>query len=301
MSEKLECHVCKSKNLSSFTDRDGFTHLVCCHCRLMWLHPSHLVPSNELYDESYFDGRLFEKTHGKLGYAKCYTSPQDNYRTIYYRTYIDVIRKLDFDGRHSPIKVLDFGCAYGAFLETLLESLGNQVEVHGIEVDANVCTKASSRIGAPVYCVDLKKTEEIVPHHYFDVITMLDVLEHLDDPRTYLQRLAECVTDSGYLLLSTTNIESLNAKLYGDRWILHAAPYHVHYFGPRSVKTLLNQTGWKIVRLYTERTIFHNERSGFETWRGRLARALFQNRFWDFFTNQALHLGSIMVVIARRY
>jgi len=301
MSEKLDCYVCKSTNLTNFRDRDGFLHLICNSCHLMWLHSSHLVSSNKLYNEAYFDGRIFEQTDGKLGYAKCYSNSDGSYRVTHYRSYIDIIRKLDFASNRSSLKVLDFGCAYGTFLRNLMNTMGGKVEVHGIDVDAQVCIKTSSKLdGAPIYCVDMKTNSEAIPQHYFDVITMLDVLEHLDDPRMYLQRLAECATAGGYLLLSTTNIESLNARLYGDKWILHGAPYHVHYFGPRSIRILLQQSGWEIVKLYTERTIFHNERSGFETWRGRLARALFQNQFWDFITNKLFSIGSIMVVIAQR-
>jgi 2-polyprenyl-3-methyl-5-hydroxy-6-metoxy-1,4-benzoquinol methylase len=182
-----------------------------------------------------------------------------------------------------------------------MERMEHDVEVHGVEVDAEVCKKASSRLnGAPVHCVDLKIDRGEVPRHYFDVITLLDVIEHLDDPRVYLQRLTECARPDGLLLVSTPNVESFNARLYGNRWILHTPPYHICYFGPRSIEVLLRETGWTVVRWHTERTIFHNERYGMETWRGRTSRAVFQNRLFDMLTNRVLRIGSIMTVVAKR-
>jgi hypothetical protein len=88
--------------------------------------------------------------------------------------------------------------------------------------------------------------------------------------------------------------------MYGSKWILHTPPYHTCYFGPKSLSLLLKQTGWDTVSFFTERTIFHNERTELETWRGRLARFLFDRRPCDFLTNEILKIGSIMIMIARR-
>jgi 2-polyprenyl-3-methyl-5-hydroxy-6-metoxy-1,4-benzoquinol methylase len=297
-----KCYVCHSDHIRGAQDHEGFMHLTCDDCLMKRVPPDHLVPSAQVYTAAYFEGMMFHETAGKLGYAESYADPSTSHRTTHYNSYIKKIMSLCGVGQMERIRILDFGCGYGVFLRTLEERIGDKVEVHGVEIDPEVCAKASARLaGAPVYCVDLKVDTGVVPRGYFDVITMLDVIEHLDDPRMYLQCLAECANAGGYLLLSTPNIESLNARLYGDRWILHSAPYHSYYFGPRSIRILLQQCGWKVVTLYTERTIFHNEHYVMETWRGRIIRALFQNRFWDVLTNRLLHIGSIMVVVAKKY
>jgi len=300
-SQSSECYVCRSTRVRPFADHEEFTHVVCEDCHLVRLHNSQIVPTTEIYTPAYFSGKLFEETSGRLGYAKSYVDPLKSHRAQQYGQYADELaaglRRYD----RRPLRVLDFGCSYGAFLTTLQERMENDVEVHGVEVNAEVCKRASSRLnGAPVHCVDLKIDRGKVPQSYFDAVTLLDVIEHLDDPRAYLERLAECARPDGLLLISTPNIESFNARLYGTRWILHTPPYHISYFGPRSIEVLLRETGWTVVRWRTERTIFHNERSGRETWRGRTFRALFQNRLFDMLTNRALRIGSIMTVMAKR-
>lgn len=285
-----DCYVCHGNRIQTHRDLEGFMHLICKDCHFMRLYPSHQVTSASLYTDSYFNGQLFSQTDGKIGYSDLDLDKGKNHR---YNHYVDEV--IAYCGVKSP-KILDVGCGYGNFLKVLSR---NNVKVYGIEVDPVVCARASSELcGAPVYCVDLKTDGKIVPRHYFDVITLLDVLEHLDDPAVYLETLAECTTSDGLLFLTTPNIESLNAKIYQDKWILHGAPYHVTYFGPKSLSLLLARTGWKMIDIETEQTIFHNERHGLETWKGRLANTLFQPV--DFLTNGFLKLGSIMRVVARR-
>lgn len=296
-----KCYVCQSTHVKGTKDREGFVHLACEDCYARWLHPEQIVSNQKFYTEEYFSGRVFRESGGKFGYPESYTDASTTHRATHYSRYIDKINRLFDADRNRTLKALDFGCGYGFFLKALVEQMGSRVEVSGIELDSRVCNRAKTNLnGAPVYCIDLKAGTGTVPRNYFDVITMLDVLEHLDDPRIYLQRLTECAKSKGYLLLSTTNIESFNARLYGERWVLYSPPYHIYYFGLRSIRILLQQTGWRIVDLYTERTIFHNEHSIMESWRGKLARALFQNRLCDLLTNRVLHIGSIMVVVAQR-
>jgi 2-polyprenyl-3-methyl-5-hydroxy-6-metoxy-1,4-benzoquinol methylase len=296
-----KCYICHSNQVHSFIDNKGFAHVLCDNCHLMRLHPKHFVSNTLLYTDSYFNGQRCRETNGEIGYAETYANPVSSHRTKQYDHYVSEVKRYVFDKREKPVKVLDFGCSYGTFLSILKERMGDGVEIHGVDVDPEVCAKASERLGnATIYCNNLGIDKLAVPQDYFDVITLLDTIEHLDDPRLYLQRLVKYANNTGFLLLSTPNIESFNARLYHDHWILHTPPLHTYYFGPRSIRILLQQTGWRIIDLYTERTIFHNERHGMETWRGKYARLLFQNNLIDFITNRILRIGSIMTVLARR-
>ncbi len=294
------CYCCDAPGVERFDDRHGFSHLRCPRCGLLRVHPDHLARNEEVYTESYFNGSMHRETGGKLGYAESYADPSTSHRTDQYRVYADEVLRLLGPGRAGRPRVLDVGCAYGFFLRALKERAGD-VELYGVELDPEVCRQAAANLGgATVYCADLSKDGRAVPEEHFDVVTLIDVVEHLDDPEAYLRLLARRAKPGGHILLSTPNVESLNARLYGDRWVLHTPPLHTYYFGPRSLSILLRRAGWEPVRLFTERTIFHNERHGMETWRGKTFRLLFQNRLCDALTNRAMHLGSIMTLVARR-
>ncbi|MGH7318237.1 MAG: class I SAM-dependent methyltransferase [Candidatus Rokuibacteriota bacterium] len=293
------CYVCDGSRVRAYTDRFGYQHLGCGDCRFVRLDPKHLVPGATVYTAAYFNGSLHRRTQGKLGYPPSYADQSSSYRSRSYDRYASEVVRLVRQRTSSRPSVLDIGCAYGGFLK-LLSSRLPEAEVHGVELDPEVCRIASANLGgARVYCTDLKD-DATVPRGAFDAITLIDAIEHLEDPRSYLDVLRDCCRLDGYLLLSTPNIESFNARIYGDRWILHTPPYHTCYFGTKSLSLILAQTGWKLASFFTERTIFHNERSGMETWRGKAARALFDSRACDLLTNEILKIGSIITMIARK-
>lgn len=298
--ETGRCYCCGGTQVRESRDRHGFRHVVCQSCRHSRVHPDELVPSQEVYTNDYFDGTTHQRTGGKLGYAETYADLSTTHRASLYRRYArEVARLARREGLARP-RVLDYGCAYGLFLKVLSEELG-EAEVHGAEVDPQVCARASANLGgAPVYHAGSPRGRAAIPRGYFDVVTMIDVIEHLDDPQAYLELLAECARPGGHLLVSTPNIESFNARLYGDRWVLHTPPFHTYYFGRRSISALLGRTGWRVIKFETEQTIFHNERAGMETWRGKTSRLLFQNRLCHALTNRMMHVGSIMTVVAER-
>jgi len=295
------CYNCGSPKIKTVKDQQGFVHLICKNCHLLRLHPNHIISAKDFYTDDYFNGMMFQKTKGKIGYPESYSSILESHRMEQYKQYASQLRRLFKNNNLQQLRALDFGCGYGNFLKALKEQMNN-MEVYGVEVNSEVCKKASDNLnGSPVYCVDLKSDDKnTVPRNYFDIITLLDVIEHLDDPRAYLKTLAQCAKAKSYLLLSTPNIESLNARIYGNRWVLYGSPYHMYYFGSKSITILLQQTGWKMEYFFTERTIFHNERYGLETWRGKLPRFIFGNHFWDIVTNRIFKIGSVMIVIAQK-
>ena len=291
------CYVCGSSSTSVWVDRKGFRHAVCSTCRLVRLDPVQFVSPETIYTTDYYDGTRFAMTGGRDAYPPSYARPENPHRSHYYRKYAtELTSRLRTSG--TP-RLLDYGCGYGSFLRQLAARAPG-AELHGCEVDAKVC--AAARAATPMATIHQASHPGDIrlPAANLDGVAVLDVVEHLEDPRAVLTSLAELSKDDAVLLVTTPNIESLNARLYRDVWSLHSPPLHTYYFGGTSLRLLLAQSGWAPERLWTERTILHNERYGQETWRGRSARWLFGNAPMDWLTNQVAHLGSVAVVVARR-
>ncbi len=91
--------------------------------------------------------------------------------------------------------ILDVGCGNGLFLP----KLARFGRVEGIEVDASLVRDDAplrdaihlEPLGHPVYAGRL-----------FDLVTALDVIEHLDDDRGFVRLLAERVRPGGHLLVT---------------------------------------------------------------------------------------------------
>lgn len=91
--------------------------------------------------------------------------------------------------------ILDVGCGDGLFFDRLRD-FG---EPEGLEADASLITEAGRRRGT-IHVGTLDAGFE--PAHRFGLITLLDVLEHLDEPRAALTRARELLAPGGLLLLT---------------------------------------------------------------------------------------------------
>jgi 2-polyprenyl-3-methyl-5-hydroxy-6-metoxy-1,4-benzoquinol methylase len=301
LSQNTSCYVCGSTNTKLTSDKNGFTHISCDYCRFVQILPQYLIPAPDIYRDNYYNGEMYKDTNGKLGYIESCADSSGSYRSTVYEKYLDDIEKVGCIKDKGHVRLLDFGCGYGKFLQAVSRRFGENIELHGIEVDKGVCEKiARNNPGKHIHWLNSEGDSPGLSDQYYDLVAMLDVIEHLDDPRKYLNKLNACTKEGGILLLSTPNVESLNRMIYGQNWILYSPPYHTCYFGPKSIKVMLSQTGWELVHLYSERTIFHNERYLGESWRGKVIRRLFDNKFWDYTTNKLLHAGSVMVAIAKK-
>ncbi|HZN04143.1 MAG TPA: class I SAM-dependent methyltransferase [Candidatus Polarisedimenticolia bacterium] len=149
----------------------------------------------------------------------------------------------------TPHRVLDVGCGAGAFLEA---AHGDGAEVAGIEIDPAAANAARSR-GVSVTIGSILSP---VPLGYgWDVVTLWDVLDHLDDPAEALARLRPRMKPGGLLVARGRNA-TLHAPLKRLTLLLRPwlpfvpDPAVVHRFGlrPEGWARLLAQAGFEQVR-----------------------------------------------------
>jgi 2-polyprenyl-3-methyl-5-hydroxy-6-metoxy-1,4-benzoquinol methylase len=89
-----------------------------------------------------------------------------------------------------------------------------------------------------------------------DVIVMLDVLEHLNDPLAALRHLRGMINEEGLLVLSTVNLDGLHARLSGEGWPWFIRS-HLHYFGERTLTAMLRSAGFRLVEWKIAPRSFH--------------------------------------------
>jgi 2-polyprenyl-3-methyl-5-hydroxy-6-metoxy-1,4-benzoquinol methylase len=79
----------------------------------------------------------------------------------------------------------------------------------------------------------------------YDVLTMWDVVEHLENPRSELQAAFRLLEPGGSLHLSTIDAGSHFARLLGRRWPW-LMDMHLYYFDRSTIDTLLTQAGFEL-------------------------------------------------------
>jgi len=170
------------------------------------------------------------------------------------RTYDRVLEVLgDGAGR----RLLDVGCALGWFMQAARE---RGYETWGIEPHSGVARRASQTIGGPVEAGILEDTR--YEDASFDVVTLMDVLEHTVDPALCLDRVWRLLDDGGTVVIRVPDTAGLLPRvslwmhrLTGGRfaqplWLLWR--FHRWGFDGRSLARLLEERGFRAVARYGE-------------------------------------------------
>lgn len=143
--------------------------------------------SEELYDESYFEGRSsnYWWTVGNYGNLK---------RFPHWREILRLIRRFKLGG-----KLLDIGCAYGFLVDAALghfEACGVDVSRFAVRKSKRCCRGSIFRASA----ISLPFKDES-----FDVVTILDTLEHIPQLDQCLRDVTRVLKDEGVLFLQLPN------------------------------------------------------------------------------------------------
>ena len=101
-----------------------------------------------------------------------------------------------------------------------------------------------------------------------DVVTLWHVLEHVDDPRDALERIAGWLAPQGGVIVAVPNLASLQARLGRERWYHLDVPRHRTHFTPAGLMALLGATGFEVVAV-EHRLLEHNP---FGMWQSALNR-----------------------------
>jgi len=140
--------------------------------------------------------------------------------------------------------VLDIGCATGALLAFLRDRGWN---VKGVEISP------AAEYAHNVRQLDVQNIplEEIAfSSGSFDIVLASHLIEHLNDPFSFLKEVHRILKDNGKLFITTPNISGLQAYLYGSRW-RSAIFDHLYLFSARTLKKMLRRAGFKVEKLST--------------------------------------------------
>lgn len=149
-------------------------------------------------------------------------------------------------------KLLDVGCSTGILLYAAKE-MG--YEIYGIEPSKWAVDYIKIQLGFEnIFCGGLEAYP--VQENYFDVITLLDVIEHFPNPHQSLEIINRLLKPQGKIIILTPDIGSVIARFFKSRWWC-IIPEHLFYFSRETLKTLLEQTGFTIEKELSTGRTFH--------------------------------------------
>jgi SAM-dependent methyltransferase len=201
--------------------------LLCSGCGNAFV-PAALVPHDleDLYSKAYFEG---DHATGYPGYLADSALLLENFRSR-----LGLIDEVGAPGR----RLLDVGAAYGIFLKAAREA---GWDASGVEIAPDCALEAARISGTSVACGDFV---DVPLSGSYDVIVMLDVIEHFRDPRASVARAFELLSPGGLLVIETGDLEAPWARLLGERWYFLDPPQHLFYFSRAGLTALLRRSGF---------------------------------------------------------
>ncbi len=240
MIQKTNCNLCGSPALRILYRLSDFNLLKCdaCGlvCREMLLEKKETV---ELYSETYFTKEqhdyFFDKTEEKE--ATC-------------------ARRLEAIAQMCPHKghLLDIGCAIGTF-PRIAKSGG--WEAKGVEVSVFASAYAREKYGLDVRTGELE--EQTFPKESFDVVTLWDVIDHIERPQEFLSRIHTLLKPGGLLVQQTTMEDSLLYRIAHYLYVLSFGfvrfpvarchpMHHSTFYSSKTLQKAFDKAVFKIIR-----------------------------------------------------
>lgn len=232
----MNCHICKNNQLKKIFLKDHYSLYRCLQCGHVYVDP---MPTKEELEEFY------SSDYFQFGSTKGYREGYENFGELQKKFLQKILNNIV---RINPKakSLLDIGCAYGFFLK-LASEIGLKVE--GVEVSKTASVYAMKNYSLVIHNGTLQSYIKQNSYPKFDVVTMLDVLEHLQDPDEAIQIASQLIESGGVLVIKVPNVGSTRARIQGKRWRQIKPPEHLHYFSKRSIESLLAKHSFQIIKL----------------------------------------------------
>jgi SAM-dependent methyltransferase len=241
MFERVRCYSCSSDRAAFFieaeddlTGRPGrFTFVRCSDCGLVYQNPR----LAQEHIKSYYDGNYI--AHQERGRWGLLAPVVEWAMGAIDRAKLRIVSRYLTLGPQSS--VVDVGCGAGSFLAKVRTTWKAAVAgVDFIDLSARPAMQGIAFHHGLFY-------EQPVDVGRFDLVTMWHFLEHDYDPLRSLKHAAAALAPAGRLIIEVPRLDSLSARLFGDRWPGLQAPQHTALYDRKTLTTIVRRADLEIV------------------------------------------------------
>jgi 2-polyprenyl-3-methyl-5-hydroxy-6-metoxy-1,4-benzoquinol methylase len=236
------CMLCGSTARRPVIEVDGFELAKCVECGLVYVaNPPDAERLKSLYSFS-------------SGYHQALADPASEVTQSHRRQGREYLEWLASVGADRG-RLLDVGCSVGVFMA---EARDHGFTVRGVEFSADTADVARSLYGLDVQTgtIDDLTSDGVEP---FDIVTMWDVIEHLEDPLGALRIVHRLLRPGGVVAIRTPNIDGLfpRRSYRIGRAIRHwphaEPPAHLVQFSKATLSATLERAGFRVSAITDER------------------------------------------------
>lgn len=155
-------------------------------------------------------------------------------------------RLLDtFESYKGSGNILDIGCGQGDFLTVARERGWN---VYGIEYSQAAVVLCRER-GIVMHQGSL--SHDIFDELTFDVITSFEVIEHINNPNTFMSVVKHKLKEEGLFYATTPNFNALLRFFEKDKFKMVCYPEHISFYTKKSIQYLGEIHNFKSIKIET--------------------------------------------------
>ncbi len=216
-NKHTSCLICGDTGIHPLSKYDRVPLFKCSNCSFVFCQ--NIPTSQEL--QSYYSN---------YGLSQ-YLSPITVNR---YHEWLD-----EFEQYKRTGNLLDVGCASGLFLQ---EAKKRGWKVYGSEYGDEQVAHCRS-LGITMHQGPL--TEQAFQGVEFDVITSIEVIEHINNPVQEMQLIHAKLRAGGLFYCTTPNFNALSRFYLRDKYNIISYPEHLSYYTPGTLSKLMHSTGFK--------------------------------------------------------
>lgn len=235
----ITCPACSHKGTFAFS-KFSFHYDECSKCKTLYVNPR---PEKTAFDNYYSNSES-----SKFWANEFYKITEKSRRNKIWQPKAKYIsKKLKELGNIRSI--VDIGGGYGIFIEEF-KKLNNTVTPLIIE-PSNQLAQICKRKKIPVICDFFENIDPKSLPQNKTLYTSFELFEHLHNPRLFLQKLFDTIKKNDIFLFTTLNGMGIDIQVLWEKSKSVSPPHHLNFFNPKSIKKLLEKTGFKVLEIST--------------------------------------------------
>lgn len=233
--ESVNCLFCREQHNDIAIAENGYSGRRCVNCGLIYISPR---PSAAETTQIYTDHHAALYADAQLYFAR--------YKEEEASETIRIIKNFRHNGT-----LLELGAGGGAFVSAARK---RGFTPYAIELNPIEATWISRDLNIP--CESVALNVKSFQGRKFDIVYHRDVLSHLYDPIETFQSINQSLEEKGLVVFETGNIADVHSR-HLALFSQFLYPDHLYFFGEKSLRLLLERTGFECVRIYRTPIILH--------------------------------------------
>jgi len=228
----VKCPFCGSESDELWKD-EVFTLHQCKSCTLVFKH----IPELNRKKVEELQAGLYTDEVDRAKVKKLYKMIKDR---------VEILKAYKSSG-----KLLEIGCATGAFLN---EAKQQGFDVVGLDASSNYA-KFTKELGLEVRHGRLE--DVAFEKEQFDVIAFSHLLEHIENPLTFLEEVKTYLKPDGIIFLVVPNVDSSTNKILGYKHSTYQQPDHLFFFSKTTLNNYLDKAGFVTQKIISKEYTHH--------------------------------------------